>query len=880
MPALRFAPLVLFSLVAAQSTGPVPPALRLPSGVTPASYAIRLRLDPNQADYNGTVTIHLNVQNPAPVIWVNATSLTMDKAAANISGKDLAGQILKGNDDFAGFAFDPPVPAGKAILTIDFHGQVTTQTSSGLFRGKDGGNNYIYTQFEPIDARRAFPCFDEPQFKVPWQLTLEVPETLEAVANTPIQRSTAAGGGFKRVEFAQSPPMPSYLVAFAAGPFEFADAGKAGSKQVPVRIVVPKGRSAEARYAVETTVSVVNKLEEYFGIPFPYAKLDQIAVPLFGGAMENPGLITYADSLILAKPEDDSISRRRGWISVASHELAHQWFGDLVTMAWWDDLWLNEGFATWMGDTTTAKLKPEWKIEGGFAASRNYALSEDSLLTARRVRQPIDSKNDIVNAFDSITYQKGGAVLRMMEAWLGQDKFRQGVRNYLQKHAWGNATSKDFLAAMAGVGGPEVAEAFASFLDQGGAPEVSFSLLCEPGKRPELTLRQTRALPVGTQAPGSQTWKVPVCVEYPAASEVARQCSLLTTTEAKIGLDRTESCPAWIVPNASGAGYYRSRMDSGLLHNLMEEHFPAMTLQARIALVGDVAALTRSGSINTSDALKLVPKLAAAQDRQIVEAAISLAVDNSDILSDEDVPRMDRYIVATFGPRARQLGWLHKPGDDDDTRQLRAQLVPFVAGRGDPELGPQAKPLALKWIEDRKSLPADLAPGVLRAAAVWGDAALFDAYLNAIKNTEDRRQRSWLFRGLGSFRQPELVQRALRIPLDPAFDLRESFGLLFAGGRPPTQHAAFDFVRENYAALLKRMPTSIAGGSFAANLPYTGQRFCSAAGRSEVKDFFESRIEKETGGPRTLAQVLESIGQCAALKARQGANLHQFLAAW
>lgn len=880
MPALRFVPFAFFSLLVAQPTGSVPPALRLPGDVAPVSYAIRLRLDPNQVDYNGAVTVQLNVKKPAPVIWVNATLLTMDKAAVKVSGKELAGQILKGNDDFAGFAFDPPVPAGPAVLTIDFHGQITTQTSSGLFRGKDGGNNYIYTQFEPIDARRAFPCFDEPQFKVPWQLTLEVPEALEAVANTPIQRTIPADGGFKRVEFAQSRPMPSYLVAFAAGPFEFVDAGKAGSKQVPVRIVVPKGRSAEARYAVETTVSVVNKLEEYFGIPFPYDKLDQIAVPLFGGAMENPGLITYADSLILAKPEDDSISRHRGWINTAAHELAHQWFGDLVTMAWWDDLWLNEGFATWMGDTTTSKLKPEWKVEGGFAGSRNYALSEDSLLTARRVRQPIDSKNDIINAFDGITYQKGGAVLRMMEAWLGEEKFRQGVRNYLRKHAWGNATSKDFLAAMAGVGGPEVAEAFASFLDQGGAPEVSFSLRCETGKHPQLTLRQTRALPVGTQAPGVQTWKVPVCIEYPAASGVARQCSLMMTSEAKTELDRTEACPAWIVPNAGGAGYYRSKMDSALLHNLMEQHFTSMPLPARIALVGDVAALTRSGSINTSDALKLVPKLAASPDRQIVQAAVSLAVDNSAILSAEDVPRMDHYIVATFGPRARQLGWLHKPGDDDDTRQLRAQLVPFVAGRGDQELGPQAKPLALKWLEDRRSLPADLAPGVLRVAAILGDAALFDTYLNAIRKTEDRRQRAWLFRGLGSFRQPELVQRALHIPLDPAFDLRESFGLLFAGDRPPTQHAAFDFVRENYDALLKRMPTSIAGGSFAANLPYTGQRFCSAAGRAQVKEFFESRIEKETGGPRTLAQVLESISQCAALKARQDSNLHQFLAAW
>lgn len=858
----------------------MPPALRLPQGVNPSSYSIRLRLDPSKEEYSGTVTTRLNIARPTPVIWVNATGLTMDKAVATASGKAFAGRILKGSEDFAGFAFDTQVPAGNATLVIDFHGKVATQTSSGLFRGKDGGNNYLYTQFEPIDARRAFPCFDEPQFKVPWQLTLEVPEALEAVANTPATRSGQAGAGWKSIEFAQSQPMPSYLVAFAVGPFEYVDSGKVGRKQVPSRIVVPKGRAAEAAYAAETTASVVNKLEEYFGIPFPYAKLDQIAVPLFGGAMENPGLITYADSIILAKPEGDSIFRRRGWIGTAAHELAHQWFGDLVTMAWWDDLWLNEGFATWMGGTTTAKLKPEWKIEGDIAGSRDYALSEDTLLSARRVRQPIDSKNDIVNAFDGITYQKGGAVLRMMEAWLGEEKFRQGVRNYLQKHAWGNATSKDFLAAMAEAGGPAVAEAFASFLDQGGAPEVSFTLRCDSGKRPELVLRQTRAVPVGTHAPGEQTWKVPVCVEYPAGSAATRQCSLLNTKEAKMELSHAQGCPAWIVPNAGGTGYYRSNMDSGLLDKLMEQHFSNMPVGSRIALVGDIAALTRSGSMATSDALKLVPRLAASGERQIVQAGVSLAVDNSEILSDEDVPRMDRYVVATFSTRARQLGWTHKPGDDDDTRQLRAQLVPFAAGRGDAELGSQAKPLALQWIEDRKALPADLAPGVIRTAAVWGDATLFDVYLNAVRKTEDRRQRGWLFQGLGSFRQPELVQRALRIPLDPAFDLRETFGLLFAGGRPPTRRAAFEFARANYDALLQRMPSSIAGGSFAASLPYTGQRLCSEEARTEVKEFFQARVEKETGGPRTLAQVLESISKCSALKARQGESLHKFLAAW
>ncbi|MBV8732762.1 MAG: M1 family peptidase, partial [Acidobacteriia bacterium] len=391
------------------------PKLRLAEvqDVSPTRYGLELSVDPEQAQFTGTVQISLDVRKPLATLWLNASDLTIQEATLSAAGKQQTAKAAASGPDLLNLQFESMVPSGPAELRIRYSGKIR-QDTGGVFRLEDLGNKYLFTQFEATEARVAFPCFDEPSYKVPWQLTLHVPAQDKAVSNTPVIREMAEGQT-KTYIFQETNPLPSYLVAFAVGPLEFVDAGKAGKNHVPVRIVVPKGRGEEAKYAAEITATILTRLENYFGIPYPYKKSDQVAIPAPFGGMENAGMVTYGQDLLLAKPATDSIQRQRNYASVAAHELAHQWFGDLVTTAWWNDSWLNEAFATWMEQKILADWKPEWKTSLDDVQSLLGAERGDSLVSARKIRQEITSKGDIDNAFDTITYNKGAAVIGMFE---------------------------------------------------------------------------------------------------------------------------------------------------------------------------------------------------------------------------------------------------------------------------------------------------------------------------------------------------------------------------------------------------------------------------------------------------------------------------------
>src|SRR5581483_2311867 len=385
------------------------------------------------------------------------------------------------------------IPAGDARLHVVYSGKVSRISSAGIFQMEEASRWYLYTQFEPTDARRAFPCFDEPSFKVPWQVTLEVPKDLKAFSNTPEISEAVQANGRKTVRFAQTRPLPSYLIAFAVGPFDVVDAGTVGKDHARLRIITPQGKAGHARFAAAALPELLNLLEQYFGMPYPYEKLDSIAMPISNFAMENVGLITYSEQLLLADPSDDTLTRQREMAIVAAHEMAHQWFGDLVTTAWWNDIWLNEGFATWMETKIVDEWKPEWRVNLDAIDNRVEAMHLDTLVSARKIRQPIATESDIANAFDNITYMKGAAVLRMFENWIGPEVFRRGVHAYIQAHADKNATTPEFLAAISAAAGKDIAPAFNTFLDQPGVPEVNATLRCD-NNRPVLHVSQRRYL--------------------------------------------------------------------------------------------------------------------------------------------------------------------------------------------------------------------------------------------------------------------------------------------------------------------------------------------------------------------------------------------------
>jgi alanyl aminopeptidase len=867
--------LFLLTLAGTLLAAPQPPALRLPADVVPSSYKLDLTLDPAKTEFTGAVAIELKVRKATGIVWLNQNGLTVSAATAEQAGDRRSVKIVPGGDDFVGFEFDRPLAVGAARLRVEFAGKVNLKSAAGVFLSKRNDDRYLYTQFEPIDARSAFPCFDEPGFKVPWQVSLHVPAGQIAVSNTPVE-SERVEGAVKHVVFRPTVPLPSYLIAFGVGPFEFVDAGKAGRNKVPVRIVVPRGDGPRAKYAAEVTAEIITRLEAYFDIPYPFEKADQLSVPLsFGGAMENPGLVTYDASIILAPPQgEDTPQRQREYALVAAHELAHQWFGDLVTMAWWNDTWLNESFATFMEQRLIASWKPEWQTKVDDQGSRTYAMWLDRLTTARRIDQPIEAKSDIASAFDGITYQKGGAVLNMFEHSMGAEKFRQAARFYLNKHAHANGTAQDFLEALGEMGGPKVPASFRTFLQQAGAPEVHMALKCD-GASPRIEMEQERFLPLGSTEADGHSWQVPVCVAYDNGGKRATECTTLDAKTGTLAL-KSKGCPAWFLGNADEAGYYYTRYEGPVLMELVKNR-TNLTLAEQAGLFGELDNVMRAGRLPVSIGLDLAAQLKDEPKRQIAESAVQFAGVRVSFLPANLRPKYQQYVRDNFGARARKLGWLHKDGESEDDRLLRPDLVGFVARDGeDPELIASARELADKWLDTREALPADVFHSIFNVAARNGDAALYEKILKVARPEKDEFFLQALVGALGSFRNKDLVERNLKLFLDGTFDVRLETSLVFgAQSTPELARLPLEFVKANYDAVVAALPTA-AGNDYAAMLPQTAGFACSAEEAREVQEFFGPKMVKVNGGPRNLAQLLESIKLCEARKTTQQPELIRY----
>ena len=858
------------------ATAPEPPKLRLGSSVLPSRYSIDLTIVPNQDVFQGIAEIALEFKQPANLIWLNALELKIKDAHIVAAGKTLPVTTVPGSKDITGFSFSEPL-SGKALLHIAYEGKLSRNSSAGLFALKDGPEAYVYSQFEPTDARRAFPCFDEPGFKVPWQLTLHVRQSDMALSNTPVISETAGAEGMKTVKFAVTRPLPSYLVALAVGPFDAVSAGKVG--KTVLRVIVPRGRGGEARFAAAAIPELLKLLEGYFGTRYPYEKLDSVVMPISNFAMENVGLITYGQSLLLAKPETDSIGRQRTCALVAAHEMAHQWFGDLVTTGWWNDIWLNEAFATWLEGKIVDEWKPEWNSKVSQVQETQGAMNLDSMIAARQIRQPITGDDDIANAFDGITYQKGAGVITMFEHWVGPETFRKGVRQYIKDHADGNATTADFEAAISAAARKNIAPAFNTFLDQPGVPVVTVDLDCS-ARQPKLKLAQKRSLPIGSAGAAPQNWQIPVCVRYGVKGEVFNECQVMTDPRTEMTLKHAKTCPAWILPNDQQAGYYRVNYPANLMQELLTGKDHALTTAERVGILGDMRSLINSGEMPPKTGLAILPELSGDPDRQVVEGAFEIArLAKGRMVPDELQSKGAAYLRELFGARAVALGWKPVSGETDDRRLLRQALVPQLASSGEQkELVAQAQTMANQWLVDRQGISPELLGSALRVAAEHGDQAFFDKLHAAAKNEQDPRIRQTLLSALGSFRNPEISKAALALLLTGEFDLRESlYPLLYGpGAYLETRELAFPFVKANLDALLAKLPREV-GGDMAAALPGIGQAFCDADHRADLASFFQDRVKQYTGGPRNLAMTLESIDLCIAKRKVLGPEIADFL---
>jgi len=861
------------------SEPPKPPDLRLPAGVRPLSCAVDLKIDPEREIFSGAIDIDIELSEPISFFWLNATELTISRASLALPDREEAARLVPGGADFAGFAFDRVVGPGRARFHAEFQGKSSPTSTTGVFHQKVGQDWYTFTQFESVDARRAFPCFDEPSYKVPWRLTLRVPKGDVAVSNTPVLSEEIQPDGWKIVRFGQTRPLSSYLVAFGVGPFDFVDGGRAGKNHTPIRMIVPRGRSLDARYAAESTGRLLEVLENYFGIPYPYAKLDNLVIPqtVRFGAMENAGLVTYNEPILLADAAHETHRFRLTYASICAHETAHQWFGDLVTPAWWNDIWLNESFATWMSGKVLEKWKPEWNIPVRRVFSRADAMQGDTLVSARRIRQPVLTRGDIENAFDNISYGKGSAVLSMFESWTGEEKFRKGVRRYLEAHTDGNATAEDFLAALEAEGGKGLGPAFSTFLDQTGVPLVRVTLSCGADRRPELDFSQARLLPRGSPPAAPQTWSIPMCARYGGPDWSGRSCDLFTTQTARLSLEGAASCPTWVLSNAGERGYYSAIYEGGLLQGLLAGGAPQLTLAERVGVLEDVETLASAGALPFAEALAVVPETAGDSHPLVLSARywITQDVDNN-LVPDPRRADYERFVRAQFGDKARELGWKAKPGEDEEVTLLRPRLVGLLTAQGnDSRFRAEAHRLALAWLDDPKAVESDMLQVVLCMAALDGDRDLFVRFRDHLPKVADHSDRAALFAALGCFRDATVEQEALRLTLSPQIDIRESIDILFtAASHRETRAMAWDFFETNLDPLLARLPQETR-----SILPFAGASLCGASHRKRVEALFRPRLQELTGAERHLAETLESIDQCIALAADQSAAVGAFLAA-
>ncbi|EYF08192.1 M1 family metallopeptidase [Chondromyces apiculatus] len=870
-----------------------PPLGQLPGHARPLHYKLTLQIVPAQDRFSGTAEILVDLPAPRSILWMHARDLAAKSASARPEGgQPVAGKLEQVDPTgVAKLTLDRPVGPGRVTLHVDYDAPLP-ETSFGLYKVRRGRRAYAFTQFEATSARLAFPGFDEPAYKTPFDVTLLVPRGEVAISSGREVERASATGDLDRVTFATTPPLPTYLLAFAVGPLDVVDAPAvpptpARKTPLPLRGVATKGRGAELAYALRHTGSLVKALEDYTALPYPFDKLDMIAVPDKRGAMENAGAVTFSEFLLLIEEPHSSTRQRHAFFSVGAHELAHMWFGDLVTMPWWNDLWLKEASANWLAAHAVRAVRPDIDLDTHMLDNVHGAMGTDGLVSARKIRQEIRDHHDITNAFDGITYDKGYGVITMFERWLGPEAYQRGIRAFLGAHRYGNATDDDYLAEISRATGRDVATPMRTFLDQPGIPLIEASLTCE-GK-PRLHLKQSRYLPLGSAGDRTARWQVPVCARYPrdaGGKALETSCVLLTEREGDLPLVG-DTCPAWIAPNADGSGYYRWSLPAPQLDKLARLGLPHLSVREKLSLGTSVKASFRQGATSGADALATLAPLASDPRHEVAVEPIALLRNALDWLhGDPAQGAVEAYAQRLYTPVFLKHRWRPRsgaggkpgsPGETEGDSILRVDVLHFLAlSAMDPAVRKEAAALGRAYIaggalQTDIVLP-ELAATVVAVALQEGDAALFAQALAVLTATEDESDRSNLLFGMASARAPALAARARELTLDPRLQSREVRHILGTQLQDPVlREAAWQWLEQNLDAVIQRLGPQRSGW-----LPGLASSFCDSAHAERTSTLFSPRIAKLDGGPRSLATTLESIHLCTARRRAQLDGLRAF----
>jgi len=571
-------------------------AFRLPDDIVPLRHTVELSIDPNVPTFDGEASIDVDLLKASSIIWVNGRNLTPRTAHVEMGGRKIAARVELAGGEFLGLHLATPVGPGRATLSITYQGRIDDHQVLGAYRRKVDGDWYVYTTFTPIEARRVFPCFDEPRFKTPWDIAIRVPPGDKAFSNGREIEQKQGLNGWTTTRFATTEPLPAEVVAFGVGPFDVYE-GESAGHGTPIRVITPKARAADGKAGAEATVDVLPRLEQYTGISYPFGKLDHLALAESAfGAVENPGLITYIARELLITPGTDTNARTSALRSLQAHEIGHQWFGDMVTQAGWADVWLSEGFATWISEKVMDQEQAPARKHLHAIASRERIMKVDESAHTRPVRVEVQTREGSKDVYNRIVYDKGASVLLMLDGWLGEDKVRDAAREYLAAHRFGNASTGDWAASLKRASGIDPTAVMHAFLDMTGIPRVSAKLKCD--EAPHLEIKAVGPSPV------------PVCWR---SSDGAAGCTVIDSPLRDI---RLPSCPAWTYMNAGGTGYYRTTWSGEQLAAL---DIDKLTPAERMTLAYDLRAQTTERVAVRN----VLSRLAADHEAEIASAAKS-----------------------------------------------------------------------------------------------------------------------------------------------------------------------------------------------------------------------------------------------------------------
>ena len=845
---------------------------KLPKSIVPLRYAIRIEPSIEKAMLRGSETIEIEVRAAVREIVLNSLNLEIDKATLNAAKPIALTPKLDAEKQTLTFALAEELPPGKYTLALEFHGKLTEQTE-GLYltRYQVGAVDKLAltTQFEATDARRMFPCWDEPVFRAVFQLTAVVPEKHTAISNMPVEREARLAEGLKEVVFAPSPSMVSYLVAFSAGEF---DVLRDEADGISFGVYFTEGKREQARYAMEATKLIVPFYNEYFGVKYPLPKLDQISFAnTAAGGMENWGCIIYSDTAFLFDPKTSGHAAKERAFEVIAHEIAHQWFGDLVTMAWWDNLWLNEGFASWMGTKATDHFNPDWNTWTRAAGEKEFAMALDARATTHPIQQPVTTEAQAMDAFDEITYQKGQSFIRMLESWLGEEKFREGIRRYMARHKFGNTTTADLWIALAEVSGKPVREFAAGWTEQPGFPVVkvqSFSSekIQFTQERFSLTSRgepSHRASEIpGLKTPvenkkdeeGALSWRIPIV--YRVFPDEEERHLLVDQNTASIGPFE----PGFVLKaNLGDTGYFRLQYDGSLFDRLVS-FSKELGESDRLNLLNDTWALVEAGRVPAASYLELATKLAGDNSSAII-AKIVDSVWFIDGLSRGRTERESfrKWARDLLQPQLDKLGWDAKPGEKplDDLR--RNSVIRTLGGFGDEAVLREARARFAK----PETLTGDLRDNVWWLVGRNADEKTYEQLHDAAKKTDSVEQKRSLYGALAAAHDPALIQKTLAISLADELPPQHAARLVqrVAGGSEQPE-LAWSFAQKHIRELIAKL-SSFRANDYVADI---FENFADNARAEELEAWAKNNLPPDAA-PST-AKAADAVRFKAALKDR------------